>query len=66
MLYRVRIDLPFKNKDDADQMLNQAKKLKAKAVDIIKDNYKEKRKIQLEECHHDEAIPKPCKILKEL
>ena len=66
MKYRVRIDLAFDDITTAQEFFEGVKLFYNKARDIKTNFIHEPRRIIIEECHHDEDPPKPCKILKEI
>jgi hypothetical protein len=63
MKYRVRIDLSFENEADARALMEGARTLKTKAVNINpgSDNA-EISYFELEQCLHDEGLP--CTLLE--
>jgi len=58
MKYRVRLDLSFDNKADADTLVEQAKKLQSKATSINEGKPEEEiAYLDYEICRHDEGLP---------
>jgi len=58
MKYRVRIDMSFDSKDDAQSLMNRAKNLAGKAVSINEGKANEEiTYCDLELCRHEEGLP---------
>jgi len=62
MKFRLRVDLIFPIKADAVTVGLALKQQLSKVVNLVE----EKSFIQLEECHHDEDPPMPCKIIERI
>ncbi len=61
MKYRVRLDLSFDNENDAQALMNYAKKLSSKAISINEGRDNEEISFcDLEICHHDESFQEGC------
>jgi len=66
MKYRVRMDLIFKETTDAEDIIKFFRsKLLPKLTNFL-DTTGEKSWAELEECHHDESPPQPCKVIKRI
>jgi hypothetical protein len=58
MKYRVRLDLSFENEADAQALMDSARGLEAKAVNINSGTDNEEISyFELEMCRHDEGLP---------
>lgn len=58
MKYRVRLDLSFDNKSDAQALMDYAKQLSSKAVSINEGGDNEEISFSdMEICRHDEGLP---------
>lgn len=58
MKYRVRLDLSFDNKSNAQALMDYARGLSSKAVSINEGRDNEEISFSdLEICHHDEGLP---------
>ena len=65
MKYRVRLDLSFDNKEDADSLMETAKKLQGKAVSINEGKPEEEiAYIDYHLCGHDEG--KSCQKIERM
>lgn len=66
MIYRIRIDLAFTDKDPCDDILDKALGVLNDALVINSGQPDEERGyIILEECHHDEHPAKRCEVIEE-
>lgn len=67
MIYRIRIDLAFTDKDPCDDILDKARDHLAQAIVINPDQLDEERGfITLEKCYHDENPARPCEVIEHL
>ena len=58
MKYRVRLDLPFENENDAQSLMTYAKNMSEKAASINEGKVNEEIAFcDLEICRHDEGLP---------
>jgi len=66
MLFRIRLDLVFVSQAEANQVYQLAETVFEKAVKIIPaDNpIGEPSFIEMHKCYHDEALSKPCEVIK--
>ena len=61
-VWRIRTDLIFTKKPDAVTVGLALKEELKKVVNLLE----EKSFIELEECHHDESPPQPCKVIQRI
>lgn len=59
MKYRVTLDLAFDSQEDAKAIIDLA----SKKLSLAKAFPNEVTFYQIEECHHDEQPPQPCRII---
>lgn len=64
MKYRVRCDLIFNKTDNAKDIIKlfESHNTIGKVMNLAR----EKSFIELEECHHDESPPQPCKVISRI
>jgi len=65
MKYRVRLDLSFDSKADAQTLMNYAKGLSSKAVSVNEGEVNEEISyMDIHLCGHDESPPQPCQNIE--
>ena len=63
MKYRVSCDLFFENEGKARGLFNHIKGVYREAVSS---NDRERKRVNIHKCFHDEAVSKPCETIEEM